>query len=56
MPPILNPPNPIVVRLEESFWATLLLTAHQLYQFAYDDDNVKSMECLGMCWGTRGAC
>jgi proteasome lid subunit RPN8/RPN11 len=53
MPPHLNPPNPIQVHLEESFWATLLLTAHQLYRFAYDDGVEKSLECLGVCWGTR---
>jgi hypothetical protein len=41
------------ITLDETFWATLLLTAHQLYRFAYDDGKEKSLECLGMCWGLR---
>lgn len=43
--------------VDESFWATALLTAQGLYQFTYDsddgDETIKSMECLGICWGNR---
>ena len=39
--------------IEETFWATALLTAQPLYQFSYDGTPTKSMECLGLCWGQR---
>jgi hypothetical protein len=43
----------VTIELQRPFWITALLTAHELYEFADKNDQIKSMECLGWCWGDR---
>jgi hypothetical protein len=44
----------VTITLKESFWATALLTAYELYEFSYDGSlTIKSTECIGLCWGRR---
>src|SRR5437763_1224513 len=43
----------VTIELQRSFWVTALLTAHELYEFSDENDCIKSMECLGWCWGDR---